>query len=358
MLLAAAIVLAGCGGGNQGNERRDAVNAYFDRVDRAEAGLVGSSGEIDRAFRGFTLTGNSANEVHELTFARNRIASALRRVQAIDPPREARRLHADVVQLLLLQHAAAAELLAVVNYEPSFRHALAPLSPAGKALSHDIREAAKTKLPPAPTGSNVAAATAWSQGRCGNCHTLAATGSTGTNGPNLDVLQLTADEIAAKVRSGGGGMPAFAKRIAPARIDALAEFIAAEEARAAASNAVLDAYGAAFARYQGSLESILKALEALSPPSVLRPTHVAELRTLRRTAGLSGSVAAALREQHLAAANKAIRELFATAATADQAGTRRAAAAAVEAYNARLKRMATLAARITRERQRLVQQVG
>jgi hypothetical protein len=79
-------------------------------------------------------------------------------VQAIDPPAEARRLHADVVQLLLLQHAAAAELLAIVNYEPRFRGALGPLSAAGKALARDIREAARTKSPPASAGSNVAAA--------------------------------------------------------------------------------------------------------------------------------------------------------------------------------------------------------
>jgi len=358
VVVLAAVVLAGCGGSSKSTERRDAVNAYFDRVDRAEAGLVGSSGEIDRAFRGFRLNGNSAVEIRELAFARDRVASALHRVQAIDPPREARRLHADVVQLLLLQHAAAAELLAIVDYEPRFRRALQPLSAAGTALSQDIREAAKTKTPPAPSGSNREAATAWAQGRCGNCHTLAATGSTGTNGPNLDVLQLSAAEIAAKIRAGGAGMPALAKRIPPARIDALAAFIAAEEARAAASNAALDAYAAAFSHYQGALQGMLKALESLSAPSVLRPTHDAEVRTLRRTAGLSGAVSAALRGRHLPAANKAIRELFATAATADQDATRRASAAAVRAYNGRLRQIAMLTARITREHQRLVQQVG
>jgi hypothetical protein len=82
------------------------------------------------------------------------------------------------------------------------------------------------------------------------------------------------------------------------------------------------------------------------------------LRTLRRAAALSGTVGAALGRRDVAAANKAIRDLFATSATADQASTREAAAAAVRAYNRRLKQVATLAARITRERQRLVQQVG
>jgi hypothetical protein len=124
-------------------------------------------------------------------------------------------------------------------------------------------------------------------------------------------------------------MPAFGKRIAPARIDALAAFIAAEEARAAASAAALDAYAAAFNRYQAAIQRILGQLEPLAAPPVLRPSHRAELRTLRRAAALSGTVGAALGRRDVAAANKAIRDLFATSATADQASTREAAAAAV-----------------------------
>jgi hypothetical protein len=60
----------------------------------------------------------------------------------------------------------------------------------------------------------------------------------------------------------------------------------------------------------------------------------------------------------VSAANKAIKQLFASAAAAGQASTQRAAAAAVRAYNARLNRIAVLAAKIARERQRLVQKLG
>jgi hypothetical protein len=172
------------------------------------------------------------------------------------------------------------------------------------------------------------------------------------------VLRLSPAEVAAKVRSGGAGMPSFAKRLMPARIDALASFVSSAETRAAAGKDALAAYASAFSDYHDALGGIVEGLRSLSPPPVLRPTWQAEVRTLDRAATLSGSVAGALERRDVPTANKAIRALFVTAATADQTATREAAAAAVRAYNARLKRIALVAARIDRERQRLVQRVG
>jgi mono/diheme cytochrome c family protein len=359
VILVAALLLAGCGGGGKGDERRSAVNDYIDRVNRAEAGLAGSSGQIDQAFRNFRLTGNGANEVEQLTFARDRVGTALARVRAITPPHEARRLHADVVQVLALQHAAAAELLHLVTYQPQFRRAIRPLTAAGKSLASDIGSAAKLdKGPTRPTTDEATGAVVWSKAGCGTCHTLTAAGSTGTSGPNLDPLQLSPAEVAAKVRAGGGGMPAFAKRIAPKNIDQLAAFVSAAEAHEAANSATLDAYAAAFDGYRDAAAAVLASLRRLDAPPVLEPSRQAELRTVGRAAQLSGVVATSLRKRDVAAANAAIRRLFASAAAADQAGTRNAAAAAVRAYNGRLRRIATLSARITRERQQLVAEVG
>jgi mono/diheme cytochrome c family protein len=359
VVLVAVLALAGCGG-SKGNPRRDAVNTYFDKVDNAEAGVISGSGEIDQALRNFRLSGNSPAEVHALTFARDRLATALRRVRALQPPPDARKVHADIVELLTLQHAAALEILQVVTYQPRFAQAIAPLAAAGTALSRDIKQAAKTDTPaPATvTAADKAGAAVWGEGGCGGCHTLAAVGSTGTSGPNLDVLQLTPDQIAAQVRSGGGGMPAFAKKLTPARIQSVAAFVSGAEAHEAANNAVLDAYAAAFNHYRGSLEAILGDLKALRAPPVLQPTLDAELQTLARAARLSGSVGTSLTNRDVTAANAAIRKLFTTAAAAGQGATRQATAAAVRAYNGRLRRIATLSARIVRERQKLVAQVG
>jgi mono/diheme cytochrome c family protein len=61
---------------------------------------------------------------------------------------------------------------------------------------------------------------------CGSCHTLAAAGTTGQIGPNLDQVSLTATQVANQVRQGGGSMPAFAGKLSDAEIQAVAAFVA------------------------------------------------------------------------------------------------------------------------------------
>jgi mono/diheme cytochrome c family protein len=61
---------------------------------------------------------------------------------------------------------------------------------------------------------------------CASCHILAAAGSSGTVGPNLDQLDLNAGAIASQVENGGGGMPAFGGRLSPEQIRAVAEYVA------------------------------------------------------------------------------------------------------------------------------------
>ena len=60
---------------------------------------------------------------------------------------------------------------------------------------------------------------------CGSCHTLSAAGTSGQVGPDLDGTTLTAAQVAAKVREGGGGMPAFSLKLSAAEIDAVAAFV-------------------------------------------------------------------------------------------------------------------------------------
>ena len=66
---------------------------------------------------------------------------------------------------------------------------------------------------------------------CGGCHTLAAAGTDGGSGPNLDQLEPSAEAVAAQVRNGGGGMPAFSAKLSAAEIEAVADFVAAEAGR-------------------------------------------------------------------------------------------------------------------------------
>jgi len=67
--------------------------------------------------------------------------------------------------------------------------------------------------------------------RCGTCHTLAAAGTHGSLGPNLDQVRPSAAAVRAQVLNGGGNMPSFRGRLTPAQIREVAGFVAASAGR-------------------------------------------------------------------------------------------------------------------------------
>ena len=136
--VAALIVLfAGCGTG--GHPRRDAVNRYFDRVDAAQAVLGRERGPVSEAFHHFSTTHNSPAEVRALARARFDIKVAREKLQTIGPPVEARQIHADLIKIFTLQLGVATELVETSRFVPRYVKALAPLRPAGIALSMELR---------------------------------------------------------------------------------------------------------------------------------------------------------------------------------------------------------------------------
>jgi cbb3-type cytochrome c oxidase subunit III len=62
--------------------------------------------------------------------------------------------------------------------------------------------------------------------QCASCHTLAAAGTHGTVGPNLDKLHPPLPRVLRQVRQGGGVMPAFQGRLTDQQIKAVAQFVA------------------------------------------------------------------------------------------------------------------------------------
>ena len=61
---------------------------------------------------------------------------------------------------------------------------------------------------------------------CGTCHTLAAAGTTGNVGPNLDKLKPDEARVKRQVLNGGAIMPAFKGKLTDAQIAAVAKFVA------------------------------------------------------------------------------------------------------------------------------------
>lgn len=102
------------------------------------------------------------------------------------------------------------------------------LAACGSSSSED---SSTTAAAPATTGtSTTTVASAEGEklfaSNCAQCHTLAAAGSTGQVGPNLDGIAAGEATVNAQVTNGGGGMPAFADVLTEAQIDAVSAYVA------------------------------------------------------------------------------------------------------------------------------------
>ena len=63
------------------------------------------------------------------------------------------------------------------------------------------------------------------QAKCGGCHTLAAAGTTGTVGPNLDDAMPSKDLVVTRVTNGMGAMPPFKDVLNEQQINAVADYV-------------------------------------------------------------------------------------------------------------------------------------
>ena len=357
VLLVALICLAGCGGSNDTAKRRSAVDAYFQRVDRAELPLQSQIGQIDEAFKAFSFTNTGAKEQRALVRARSAITATRSRVGAIPPPADARAVHADLIRVLTLQESVADELVKSAQFIPRLAATGKPLVAAASQLG---RALAAVKAPPptaAGTGSEL-----WNAAGCGSCHTLAASRSKGAVGPNLDTLRPTEAEVAAKVRRGSAKMPAYGKALTAAQIDAIAVYVstaaghasarqgAGQTAPVSAAPDVYTQYAAAFAGYRQALAPILATLDRMTAPAELRPILVAQRHALTGSSTLCSEIEHDLARHDVAAANRAIQRLFEVASGVNGADVSKQQAAAAHVYDARLATIATLSRKIAQER--------
>jgi hypothetical protein len=64
---------------------------------------------------------------------------------------------------------------------------------------------------------------------CGSCHTLAAAGTSGNIGPNLNDSSFDQGAVEEQVTQGGGGMPAFEGQLSEEEIQNVAAYVVANE---------------------------------------------------------------------------------------------------------------------------------
>ena len=98
-----------------------------------------------------------------------------------------------------------------------------PSEEAGEPKGGEEGEAAE----PEGSGESASAAAGESvfEANCATCHTLAAAGSSGSVGPNLDELEPEKSLVETQVTNGGGGMPAFGGTLSKSEIEAVAGYV-------------------------------------------------------------------------------------------------------------------------------------
>jgi hypothetical protein len=110
---------------------------------------------------------------------------------------------------------------------------------------------------------------------------------------------------------------------------------------------------AALDAYDRTLAVVVGRLRALRPPPVSAPVRTTELRTLERVRAAATALAKALRAKRASAVPGLVHDLEVAGAGNASIASQRARIAAIRAYNRRVDSLATLTARIDRERARV-----
>ncbi len=113
----------------------DDVSAYIDEVNATQQEFSVRYGSIDRTFREFRLSSDTAEQdLPKLEEAARTLTELRLRVERIDAPEQAETLRARLLAYFRQQETVANELVDVAAYMPKLRRAEAPLAAASRRL--------------------------------------------------------------------------------------------------------------------------------------------------------------------------------------------------------------------------------
>ena len=168
----------------------------------ADAGTTGNIGpNLDFAFVQSRIDGLGESTIQQVV--RGQIAYPV-----VDPPTEAPGMPADIF--------TGQDAEDVASYVAS----VAGLDANGQPI-----DPANPPEPKPPSGGDTDGEAIFASAGCGGCHTLAAAGSNGTVGPNLDESKPSKELAIDRITNGQGGMPAFKGQLSEAQIRAVATFV-------------------------------------------------------------------------------------------------------------------------------------
>ena len=167
-----------------------------------DAGTTATIGpDLDFAFVQSRIDGLGEDTIQQVV--RGQIAYPV-----VDPPTEAPGMPADIF--------TGQDAEDVATYVAS----VAGLDANGRPI-----DPANPPEPKPPSGGETDGEAIFASAGCGGCHTLAAAGSSGTVGPNLDESQPSLELAIDRITNGQGGMPSFKDQLSEEQIRAVAEFV-------------------------------------------------------------------------------------------------------------------------------------
>ena len=205
----AGTILAGCGetvGYSEGTGDKERGKKLFIEGcgtchALADAGTTGQIGpDLDFAFVQSRINGFDESTIRQVV--RGQIAYPI-----VDPPTEAPGMPKDIF--------TGQDAEDVATYVAS----VAGLDSSGNPIDPSNPP---TVEPPAGEDDGKAV---FASAACGGCHTLAAAGSSGAVGPNLDDAKPSKELVIDRVTNGQGGMPSFSDSLSAAQIAAVAEYV-------------------------------------------------------------------------------------------------------------------------------------
>lgn len=130
-----------------GPSRRAIVAAYIGRVDRIELAMAPQVREVDRQYKLFAKDPRGlAKRVPQYRRAERTLTTLRNRLARVQPPREARRLHALLVELADENRAMAAVVTGLAEYLPRLSATQAPLRGAIKQLRSRVAKARTARV--------------------------------------------------------------------------------------------------------------------------------------------------------------------------------------------------------------------
>ena len=137
VVLLAVLVLTGCGSSAK-SKRRDAVNAYLGRVQKIQQHFQPSFDLANQAYRDFSKGKTGKRQVQRLRGAEVSILAARDAIEAVSPPEDARKLHAELVQLYDLNASLGLEVITLQQFLPSVRKVLGGLADVNKSYRQNL----------------------------------------------------------------------------------------------------------------------------------------------------------------------------------------------------------------------------